>query len=41
MRFDSFYQGIALLSMSILWRMDRKQKRENASEENDRLISGP
>jgi len=34
-------QGFALLSMSILWWIERKQKKENASEESDRLIPDP
>ena len=40
-RNDSFSKGFALLSMSILWWIERKQKRENESGESDRLISDP
>ena len=41
LRNDSFSQGFALLSMSILWWIERKQERENESGESDRLITGP
>ena len=34
-------QVFALLSTSVLWFIERKQKKENASEESDRLIPDP
>ena len=39
--FSYLSQGFALLSTLVLWFIERKQKKENASEESDRLIPDP
>ena len=40
--YNSFLpQGFALLSTVVLWLIEKKKKKENASEESERLIHNP